>query len=165
MNEIDDLISQAKDKKNYRYREGGTPDCEILDVEKVLNVQLPMDYKYFLSKYGYILWFGEYVVGTSDPEDLFAEDVDVIRRTQYYRAFYDEDQRYQSVPENGVVVSPYDGGGYYLLYTEGTENAGKVGLFLTENWGKEVQRFHSFADFVSFLLNGTPQPEGLPYWK
>ncbi|MEL0635038.1 hypothetical protein V6237_20000, partial [Pseudoalteromonas carrageenovora] len=53
----------------------------------------------------------------------------------------------------------YDGGGYYFLFSDVSERAAEVGLFLTETYGQEESIFNTFTDFLSFLVTGTPDPE------
>jgi hypothetical protein len=46
-----------------------------------------------------------------------------------------------------------------FLFSQESERAGEVGLFLTETYGQEVSKFNTFTDFLSFLVTGTPDPE------
>jgi len=34
-----------------------------------------------------------------------------------------------------VIIGTYDDGGYYFLFSQESERAGEVGLFLTETYG------------------------------
>ncbi len=92
-----------------------------------------------------------------DYEDY--EEDDVIGATEYYHQRYDNKDEYQSVPQHGLVINSYDGGGYYFLFSEESERAGEVGLFLTETYGQEESKFNTFTDFLTFLVTGTPDPE------
>ncbi|MBB1282575.1 hypothetical protein [Pseudoalteromonas sp. SR41-1] len=58
-----------------------------------------------------------------------------------------------------MIIGTYDGGGYYFLFSQESERAGEVGLFLTETYGQEVSKFNTFTDYLSFLVTHTPEPE------
>ncbi|MEL0633687.1 SMI1/KNR4 family protein [Pseudoalteromonas carrageenovora] len=112
----------------------------------------------FLEQHGFCFWFGDSVLGLVPLDEDYEED-DVIGGTKYYHQRYDNKDEYQSVPEHGLVINSYDGGGYYFLFSEESERAGEVGLFLTETYGQEESKFNTFTDFLSFLVTGTPDPE------
>ena len=160
-NEIINIMAQAQQIKNFRCRKGGAPREQIKDLEEKFKITLPESYEFFLEQYGFCLWFGDIVLGLvpmdEDYEDY--ESLDVIGATEYYHQRYDNKDEYQSVPEHGLVINSYDGGGYYFLFSEESERAGEVGLFLTETYGQEESKFNTFTDFLSFLVTGTPDPE------
>jgi len=153
------IMSKAAEKENFTCREGGAEELEIHELEKVFNITLPADYKFYLLKYGYTVWFGEIICGFVDKGALFEGDADLIPVTQYYKGLYSDDKNYFPVPLQGVVISSYDGGGYYFLFSQESDRAGEVGLFLTETYGQEVSKFESFTDYLSFLVTGTPDPK------
>ncbi|WP_166113520.1 SMI1/KNR4 family protein [Pseudoalteromonas sp. Z9A5] len=166
-NEITNIMSLAEKLENFRCRRGGAPQVQIKGLEEKFKITLPESYKTFLEQYGFCLWFGDTVKGLVPLEDEYEgdedeedfKDDDVIRATEYYHQQYDNEDEYQSVPEHGLVINSYDGGGYYFLFSEESERAGEVGLFLTETYGQEESKFESFTDYLSFLVTGTPDPE------
>ncbi|WP_166115239.1 SMI1/KNR4 family protein [Pseudoalteromonas sp. Z9A5] len=166
-NEITKIMVQAQKIKNFRCRKGSAPQVQIKDLEEKLKITLPEPYKFFLEQYGFCLWFGDVVFGLvpldEDNEDY--KSLDVIRATEYYHQRYDNKDEYQSVPEHGLVINSYDGGGYYFLFSEESERAGEVGLFLTETYGQEESKFKSFTDYLSFLVTGTPDLVDVDYDK
>ena len=156
-NEIIKIVKHAQKIKNFECRKGGASLLEIGNLEKKFKISLPESYKYFLEQYGFILWFGDNVLGLV-PLDEEYEEEDVIRATENYHQRYDNKDEYQSVPRHGVVINSYDGGGYYFLFSLESDRAGEVGLFLTETFGQEVSSFNSFTDYLSFLVTGSPDP-------
>ena len=160
-NDITSIMAQAQQIKNFRCRKGGAPREQIKGLEEKFKITLPESYKFFLEQYGFCLWLGDSVQGLvpldEDYEDY--EEDDVIGATEYYHQRYDNKDEYQSVPQHGLVINSYDGGGYYFLFSQESERAGEVGLFLTETYGQEVSKFNTFTDFLSFLVTGTPDPE------
>ena len=167
-NEITNIMSLAEKLENFECRKKkGALQLQIENLEIEFGITLPEPYKFFLGQYGFCLWFGGSVKGLVPLEDEYEgdedeedfKDDDVIRATKYYHQRYDNKDEYQSVPEHGLVIKSYSGGGYYFLFSEESERAGEVGLFLTETYGQEESKFNSFTDFLSFLVTGTPDPE------
>ena len=167
-NEITNIMALAQKLENFECRKKkGTLQLQIKNLEREFKITLPEPYKFFLEQYGFCFWFGDNVKGLVPLEDEYEGDEDeedfidddVIRATKYYRQRYDNKDEYQSVPEHGLVINSYDGGGYYFLFSEESERAGEVGLFLTETYGQEESKFNTFTDFLSFLVTGTPDPE------
>lgn len=158
--EIDAIIGKAKKNKNYMQR-GSASSEEISALESQLKIVLPKDYKYFIKHYGYCFWFGGVVSGLVGENKRYEKLCCVIRKTKYYHELYDHDSAYLSVPQQGLVVGKWAGGGYYFLFSQASKRAGEVGLFLTETYGQEVSKFKSFTDYLSFLVTGTPDPEAV----
>ncbi|MBH0055580.1 SMI1/KNR4 family protein [Pseudoalteromonas sp. SWXJZ94C] len=160
-NEIINIMGQAQKLENFRCRRGGAPQVQIKSLEEKFKITLPESYKTFLEQYGFCLWCGDNVKGLIplDEDYEYYEEDDVIRASEYYRKRYDNKDEYQSVPQHGLVINSYDGGGYYFLFSQESERAGEVGLFLTETYGQEESKFNTFTDFLSFLVTGTPDPE------
>ena len=156
--EIEPIIGKAKKNKNYMQR-GAVSSEEISALESQLKIVLPKDYKYFIKHYGYCFWFGGVVSGLVGENKRYEKLCCAIRKTKYYHDLYDHDSSYLSVPQQGLVIGKWAGGGYYFLFSQESERAGEVGLFLTETYGEEVSKFKSFTDYLSFLVTGTPDPE------
>ena len=144
--------------ENYTQR-GDVSRNEISELEIHLKVTLPADYKYFLQEYGYCFWFGGVVCGLVGENKRYEKLCSVIKKNSYYRELYTEGSLYSPVPDNGLVIGKWGGGGYYFLFSQESERAGEVGLFLTETYGQEVSKFKSFTDYLSFLVTGSPDPE------
>jgi len=163
---IEILMKAASSKENFMIREGGVSEEEIIALETCYKITLPNDYREFLHKFGFVAWFGDYVCGLVEENARLSKSCNVYRKTDYYRDFYNRAE-YQSVPTDGVIINQYDGGGYYFLFSQESERAGEVGLFLTETYGQEVSKFNTFTDYLSFLITGTPDPEpvGVDYDK
>ncbi|WOC28319.1 SMI1/KNR4 family protein [Pseudoalteromonas sp. N1230-9] len=155
---IERLISQAASKKNFTQR-GNVANEEVRELETELSITLPSDFKYFLLNYGYCFWFGEVICGLVGENKRYEKLCGIIRKNTYYQGLYNDDPAYQSVPSEGIVIGTYDGGGYYFLFSQESERAGEVGLFLTETYGQEVSKFKSFTDYLSYLVTGSPDPE------
>ena len=155
---ICELLHKVKSFKNFDCRKSGATESEIEVLESKLRITLPNEYHFFLNETGFISWFGGGVQGLPHAEYKFKKYSDVIISTMHYRKLYDEDPSYLSVPNEGVVINSYDGGGYYFLFSKESKRAGEVGLFLTETFGQEVSSFASFTDYLSFLVTGTPDP-------
>jgi len=157
---IEVLMQDAAKKENFMVREGGAAQDEILALEKYYKITLPNDYRDFLLKFGFVAWFGDYICGLVSEETRFGKTFSVYKKTDYYQDFYNRAE-FKSVPTDGVIINKYDGGGYYFLFSQESERAGEVGLFLTETYGQEVSKFKSFTDYLSFLVTGTPDPESI----
>ncbi|MEM5514810.1 SMI1/KNR4 family protein [Pseudoalteromonas sp. AS84] len=153
-------MKAASSKENFMFREGGASEEEIIALETCYNITLPNDYREFLHKFGFVAWFGDYVCGLVEENARLSKSCNVYRKTDYYRDFYNRAE-FQSVPTDGVIINQYDGGGYYFLFSQESERAGEVGLFLTETYGQEVSKFNTFIDYLSFLINDTPDPESV----
>lgn len=150
------LLNEVEKLKNFTYRHGGASVSEINSLEKLFNITLPEDYRKFLEMYGYGVWFGDGINGLTDKGSIFEEDSSVEVNTKYYHDLYDNDPKFKAVPKQGVVINRYSGGGYYFLFSKESSRSGEVGLFLTETWGKEVEKFNSFTDYLSYLVKGEP---------
>jgi len=155
---IQKLMNEASKKKNFMTRKGGALDEEIIALETHYKITLPDDYKEFLQKFGFALWFGDYICGLVEENTKFGKTLNVYRKTDYYHDFYDNAPEYQSVSNKGLIVNKYDGGGYYFLFSKESERAGEVGLFLTETFGQEDSTFASFTDYLSHSVTGSPKP-------
>ena len=156
--EIEAIIGTAKKNKNYMQR-GAVSSEEISALESQLKIVLPKDYKYFIKHYGFCFWFGEVVCGLVGENKRYEKLCCIVRKNTYYQNLYNNDSAYHSVSREGIVIGTYDGGGYYFLFSQESERAGEVGLFLTETYGEEVSKFKSFTDYLSFLVTATPDPE------
>jgi len=155
---LENIMSKAKKKKNFTQR-GEVSNEEIIKFETEQNITLPSDYRYFISRFGYCFWFGEVICGLVGENKRYEKLCSIIRKDNYFRQLYKNDSSYQSLKSDGVVIGTYDGGGYYFLFSQESERAGEVGLFLTETYGQEVSKFNTFTDFLSFLVTHTPEPE------
>lgn len=171
---IDELMTLAKndkEKEPFFCREGGATEEEILNVEKSLCVELPAEYRYFLSNYGVVLWLGNIIrgisaksyEGTSSKERLYritasaGDLLDTLKDRERYKN-YASDNGFYLVPENGVILELEGGGGYYFLFCKGSLRSGQVAWFLNEIKGKEYAHWMSFTDFIAYLLTGSPDP-------
>ncbi|MDO6764917.1 SMI1/KNR4 family protein [Agarivorans sp. 1_MG-2023] len=148
---IDQILEKAADIKNFECRDGGTPESEITELEKELNIHLPNDYRHFLSNYGFVGWFGDSVEGLAEKGTIDYRLGHVLKTTLSYQEKYSTPE-YQSLPNQGVVINRYAGGGYYFLFSKESERAGEVGLFLTETFGQEVSVYDNFTDFLLYLV-------------
>ena len=156
--QLEIIMSKAASMKNFTQR-GNVANEEIKNLETEQNITLPNDYKYFLSNYGYCFWFGEVICGLVGENKRYEKLCSIVRKNTYYHDLYNNDPAYQSVADDGVIIGTYDGGGYYFLFSQESERAGEVGLFLTETYGQEVSKFKSFTGYLSFLVTGSPAPE------
>ncbi len=157
LQKLEIIMNEAMQKKNYTQR-GNVSNNEILNLENQLKVLLPDDYRVFLENYGYCFWFGGVICGLVGDNKRFEKLCCVFKKNKYYHEFYDNDPSYLSVPSKGLVIGKWAGGGYYFLFSQESERAGEVGLFLTETFGQEVSSFSSFTDYLSFLVLGSPDP-------
>ncbi|QFU06558.1 SMI1 / KNR4 family protein (plasmid) [Pseudoalteromonas sp. THAF3] len=158
LKEIEDIVEKAKNKKNFTQGDGASSK-EISDLESDLAITLPDDYKEFLMHIGYCFWFGGVACGLVGENKRYEKLCSVMIKNSYYREFYGQDDSYSPVPEEGLVIGKWSGGGYYFLFSEESQRSGEVGLFLTETYGQEVSKFKSFTDYFSFLVTGSPDPE------
>lgn len=149
----------ASENENFEMRVGQIYNHELESLETIIGQSLSGDYRYFLKKYGFALWFGGSIPGLADHKsDDYDEEDDVLETHRYYKELYNKDD-YQPVQTDGLAINSYSGGGYYFLFSESSPRAGQVGLFLTETYGQEVSKFRSFTDYLSFLVTDSPEPE------
>ncbi|WP_163133848.1 SMI1/KNR4 family protein [Agarivorans sp. Alg241-V36] len=149
--DIDKILEKAAGIENYRYRQGGALESEIALLEKYLGASLPDEYRSFLERYGFAAWFGDAVEGLPENGTRDYRMRNALKTTKYYREKFDAPD-YQPVPQYGLVVNRYGGGGYYFLFSKESERAGEVGLFLTETFGQEVSTYDNFTDFLLYLV-------------
>lgn len=159
MNKIDELIDQARDEGGFECRESEVSDVEIEQLEKTLSISLPDDYRYYLKTYGAIEWDNGIVPGLPDENDELREYKDLYTRNESYRKDYASRERFKNVPDTGLIIDKYDGGGYYFLYCKGHEREGQVAWHLDENWGNENAYWESFTDFLSYLVTNEPNAD------
>jgi hypothetical protein len=170
IDELMTLVKNDKEKEPFFCREGGATEEEILHVEKALSVELPDDYRYFLSNYGVVVWLGHVIRGIPDQSDGAKESLnpygtaarhgnllDTLKDRERYKT-YASDNGFDLVPENGVILELEGGGGYYCLFCKGSPRSGQVVWFLNEIKGKEYAHWMSFTDFIAYLLTGNPDP-------
>jgi hypothetical protein len=146
--DIDKIIEHMKSSlEGFEVGSGATSE-QINDIEKEFGVVLPLDYKYFLQKFGYAAWIGTCILGVcEDSED----------EEYYSMPYYTREERKCSLPErfvsrpdNTVVIGPYGGGGHFFLHCANSENDGKVELLLTELNGRaDSKSWKTFSEFLN----------------
>ena len=142
-----EIIKQLSSKENFTMLDREVSDKEILQLEQLLRVKLPDEYKDFLKRFGYLFWFGISILGIAPDEDD-----SVVFWTKKARADY-LPKDFVSRPKNGVVVCEYGGGGYYFLYCKGSKKEGNVVLILDELYGKEsTEHWDDFWGFLASFL-------------
>lgn len=132
-------------RENFSCREFGASDQEISNLENNLNIELPEDYVAFLKTFGFAWWFGWIIYGISENE----------RRDALFQTLKARNEKlpldFKRIPLEGIVISKYEGGGYYFLYSKDCPRSGEVSLIIDETFGNEVQTWKSFKDFLGYL--------------
>ena len=150
---IDNIIVRMSQCLNDFETGDGATESEISDIEKNLGVSFPSDYRYFLSRFGYIVWDGTSVLGICHDVDL----------DEYFSMYYytksdrsnELPKHFMKRPENIIVVGPYGGGGHYFLYCNNSSSPGRVALLLTELSGcSDGHTWSSFSDFLNHYVYG-----------
>jgi SMI1-KNR4 cell-wall len=136
-------ISIISEKEAFECLAGGANPEQIASLEVQLGISFPEEYRWFLRNYGYVSWFGHCLLGFS-PND---RDHDTLLATNKMRATK-LPKGFHSMPAYGNIVMKYAGGGYYFLFSKGTELEGSVELFSDELGGQPSDRWESFAEFV-----------------
>jgi hypothetical protein len=135
------ILKSLRRKKDYEDLGRGAMAEEISRIESTLSVFLPTEYKDFLSRVGFIFWFGNTVLGVA-PEEY---DSVVFWTT---KARNDRlPSHFHRWPSDTVVVKHYGGGGYYFLFCGGSRS-GQVALLLDELDGAEAQAWGNFWLFL-----------------
>lgn len=137
-------INKLKNKENFECY-GPLSEKYIKDMEMALNISFPEQYREFLSKCGYAVWFGGAIFGYSEDEDYHTVNWTIEIRENKLPANFTE------APLEGCVLESYAGGGYYFLFAQGSARTGEVVLYLDELFGKEVKSWPSFSDFIEYI--------------
>ncbi|KZN34357.1 hypothetical protein N480_22400 [Pseudoalteromonas luteoviolacea S2607] len=145
MYNLDNVLKSFSSKDGFRCH-GELDSTLIASMESDLGIAFPEEYKKFLMQYGYIEWFGHTIYGYATDEDYHT-----VLCTKELR----EDElphNFKRIPNEGCVLESYGGGGYYFLYSEESEKAGRVSLFLDELYGQEAHSWGSFGEFLEYML-------------
>jgi hypothetical protein len=117
----------------------------IVNLEQILNVKLPEDFKYIVTNYHYeyIFFFSFYHLGD-----------EVIEETSYYRANYNLRNEY-------IILSKQDDVSFLILKTKSLEESEVIWCAYQDFFnlcdGQPMQYnptiFPSFTDFFEFLID------------
>lgn len=148
MKELDIIIDRLGKKFRDVELGEGLDDLEVRKIERKLGLTFPLDYKYFLKKYGYF---------ASNGPDILGAGCDPDYDEYYSMEFFTLDDRncdlpsfFKPRPTHTVVVGAYGGGGHFFLYCEESKKAGCVELLLDELGGKaDTKSWKSFTEFLS----------------
>lgn len=129
-NEIARIIQEKKQYCNYT---GGVDSNRVLQIETILNVDLPESYKWFLQNYGHILIMGVEIYGVSK-----GEIPSCVKATERYRKI--------GLPSQFVVIESSD----EWIYCLNTSDI-KAGECTIVDWdrreGVGSQEYKNFYDF------------------
>lgn len=145
MSNLPELMHQLEKKENFWSAKDGANKSRYEVLEEKLGVVLPSSYKSFVNTWGFAIWFGHRICGVAE----FAE-CDAVNFTMKFR------KACKRAPKDGLVIAPYEAGGYYFLYCEGSSRVGEVVLFEDRALSKVAELWSSFEDFVKYLLKVTP---------
>jgi hypothetical protein len=145
---IEGLIKELRMKRNFFSDPAGAAEEKVAEIETYLNVSLPNSYRNFVRQCGFAMWFGHRLCGVSSHREC-----DVTFQTTKARQVDLPDSRFRKVPEKGVVIEPYGGGGWYFLFSKDSDRPGQVALFTHDALGHEVESWESFEDFVRYKLS------------
>lgn len=145
---IDQLIAELSTRRNFFCDPSGVSEERILLLEKTLTVSLPPSYRSFLQACGFAMWFGHRICGISKLKEC-----DVEYQTMKARQVELPDPSFRRVPDEGVVVEPYAGGGWYFLFSRNAQRSGEVALYSHDALGHEVQAWPSFEEFLSYKIS------------
>lgn len=129
---------------------------EITNLETTAGGKFPDTYRQFLEAHGFAIWdggmlYGRYELGSALPPSY---DLDAARQTEKART-----RRipacFARVSGNGLVVSKYEGGGFYFLRTD-PARAGVVELYEFGEDGGPTGSWPSIEAFLASLLPGGP---------
>lgn len=137
------LISEKEGFECY-----GSVSNEIVKrMEQRLDIVFPNTYREFLKCWGFVEWFGHSIYG-------YSEDIE-CRTVEYTLELRDENipDEFSPLPKSGCVIESYAGGGVYFLYSDNSDRAGEVVLLVDELYGKEVQSWKSFEDFLDYVVS------------
>jgi len=137
------IMEKLETKKNFvSGKETASHELTVI-VEETLGLSLPSDYREFLDSYGFAMWFGHCICGIAPFNEC-----NTLHYTGIARAGR------LTCSEDGLVVLPYDGGGYYILVCSG-QREGKVVLVGTDS-NTVLEEWGSFTEFANYLLGVTP---------
>jgi len=145
---IEDLVEELRSRRNFFCNPDGADEEAIKRIEEGLSVVLPDSYRRFVRLCGFAMWFGHRLCGVSALKEC-----DVSFQTTKAREFQVPDSSFQRVPQDGLVIEPYGGGGWYFLFSMDSGRSGQVALFTHGALGHEVQSWNSFEDFVRYKLS------------
>lgn len=107
-----------------------------------MGIAFPAEYREFLKALGYAEWDGSGIFGITD-EHYF----NVARCTEEAKSI-ELPPDFEKIDARAIVIHEYAGGGYYLLYCEGSDREGEVSLVLTETMFEEEESWESFSKFL-----------------
>jgi len=143
MERLAQAIAVLSKKEAFECLQGGVPAAAIATYEQQLGLTFPDNYRWFLSTFGYVSWFGHSILGYS-PHD---PDYDTLVATKRSRATK-LPKGFLPLPRNGNIVMRYGGGGDYVLFSKGGELEGQVVLYTDEYGGRPTDSWSSFEAFV-----------------
>lgn len=143
---LEQSISAIRKKEAFQCLPTGASTDHIQHIESQLCLRLTMEYKWFLSQYGYLSWFGHALLGYS-PVDPDYSTLNATLRVRTARL----PRNFAPIPTTCNVIMKYGGGGYYVLFSEISEYPGKVILYTDDLGGREAERWESFAAFVAYV--------------
>lgn len=132
---------KLKDKEDFEYR-GQTDEATVQEYENRLGVHFPKDYRNLVLKYGYVRITTEYITGIS--EDPY---FNVLSKTEKCRKMRAK-AGLSELPQNGIVLSNYAGGGEYVLVCDNIGIRDTVVLCVDSKRGKAVKAWPSFFSFL-----------------
>ena len=145
---IDHIIEQLSTKEGFYSEPGSASEAQVSAIEGELGLSFPAPYRQFLLKYSFMEWFGHVICGICDDRECSA-----YYFTKKARAMELPDSDFVRIPDESVVIEPYGGGGYYVLFCEESDRVGEVALFAHDALGKEVESWTSFEDFLEYELS------------
>ncbi len=149
------LLEMLAGLKEYNHSETGATESDIVHIENSLNVKLSNDYREFIKKYGYAVWFGGSIYGTpTNSRELLSAgfDLDTISNTIRFRKLISISNK-STFPTDGIVVGKDDEGGAFYLYSMSSSCPGKVvWLSRDEDWN-EVCSWEDFGSYIRHIVS------------
>ena len=145
---IDHLVQQLSTKEGFYSEPGSASEASVSEIEHELGLAFPESYREFLLKYSFVEWFGHVICGICRDRECSASYF-----TKKARAMELPDSDFVRIPDESVVIEPYGGGGYYVLFCKGSDRVGEVALFAHDALGKEVESWTSFEDYLAYKLS------------
>jgi hypothetical protein len=148
---INDVLIRFPQLRKFHSGKPAT-ERDIADIESALSLHLPADYATFVRHFGFVRWAGNAICGFVHPDvpRMPGYEYSVVTQTAEARAEV-IDAGYGKLPSDGMVISRYDAGGWYVLFAEESKRPGAVALFDHEARGGEVESWPSLEAFLVYL--------------
>ena len=150
MAEFQETLNRLTTLPMFEAERPATPD-EIKLIENELGVILPKQYVEFLERFGYAGWFGNEVFGIRPIDRLTGQastvTADCVSLTTKARR-PSNPLGIANLPPEHIVIATDGGGGYFVLFTAGSQCEGEVHYLNLEDQTEPLRVWRTLQDYL-----------------